>query len=103
MFTLLRQSKRIFLGFSLLLILLQSSVLLNSDEILDVYQARAELLYEAGVDEDALIDRSWNASEQLRPGMLAPNFSVMELDGKMQALDDLKGEQFVLFVIGNAT
>lgn len=85
------------------LLLCCSQPMLVSSEPLDVYQARARLYYEAGVDESALWRRAWNASQQLRPGMDAPDFSVMDLDGVMHTLSRQRGEHFIVMVIGNAT
>ncbi len=86
-----------------MLLLCCSQPMPDSSEQLDMYQARARLYYEAGVDEDALWGRAWIASQELRPGMYAPDFAVMNLDGVMHTLSRQRAERLILVVIGSGT
>ena len=90
------------MAVSVLLLCCSQPVLVSSQQ-LDVYQARARLYYEAGVDENALWGRAWIASQELRPGMYAPDFAVMDLDGDMHTLSQQQAERFIVVVTGNAT
>lgn len=95
--------RRIMLAGWSLAILLQPVLSMGSAGPLETYQARAQQFYRTGVDELALVNNAFNPERTLLPGMLAPDFSLMDLDGAMHTLSELRGSKFVVIHTGNAT
>lgn len=96
-------SGRYLLSLLVLLLLFFPTMVAGSNGSLETYQQRAEQYYEPGVDEQALLERAWNPFNEIKPGMIAPQFSVMDLEGIPHALGDLREQRFVVLEIGNAT
>lgn len=96
-------SRRCFLGVLGLLLLIFPTLAAGLQDSLKTYQERAEQYYEPDVDEWTLLERAWNPFSEIKPGMMAPEFSVMDLEGTPYALADLRERQFVVLEIGNTT
>ena len=95
--------QRYILTVVALLFLIFPTMVAGSDDSLQTYQERAEQYYEPGVDEQALLERAWNPFDEIKPGMIAPEFSIMDLEGMPHALSDRREQRFVVLEIGNAT
>lgn len=94
---------RSLLLVSLLVLMLHPTIFSDEEHPLEVYQARAEQYYDENVDENALLGLDWNPASALRPGMFAPEFSLMDLDGNMYNLQDQQRKNFVVIHTGNAS
>lgn len=70
-------------------------------EQLAAWQAKAETYYEADVDENFLLGKDRNAIEDIKPGMYAPEFTLLDYDGNPHSLSDYVGKAFIVFATGS--
>jgi len=80
-----------------------------SQDQLDAWQAVAASYYAEGVDENAMLGDPWEKPAMwafrdpngIQPGMIVPDFTLMDLDFNPVSLSDYQGEAFVLVITGS--
>ncbi len=65
------------------------------------FQARAEGYYEAGIDTNYMLGKDRLTFDEIKPGMIAPDFTLLDLEGTQHSLSDYIGEKFILLVTGS--
>lgn len=68
---------------------------------MDTWIAKAQALYAAGVDENALLGNAFNEFEAIKPGMLAPDFTLLDINGVEYSLSQYLGNAFVIIETGS--
>ncbi len=80
-----------------------------SQDQLDAWQAVAASYYAADIDENAMLGNPWEKAPfwafrdpgAIQPGMIVPDFTLMDLDFNPMSLSDYQGEAFVLVITGS--
>lgn len=104
--------RRLFVVFGLvtLAILLSNLTMMSqqgytdtrfTQEQLNAWQAIAETYYEPGVDANALLGNEYNKIADMKPGMIVPDFTLLDYEGNAHSLSDYVGKAFILFASGS--
>ncbi len=81
-----------------------------SEDQLAQWQAVAETFYAEGVDENFMINADYQALDNMwgyrdpraiQSGMIAPDFTLMDIEGRPHSLSDYVGEKFIVLVTGS--
>lgn len=93
------------LGFAALVLLLGNMTMMSQQAVtaeqLAAWQAIAETYYEAGVDPNFMLPNEVNAFDTVKPGMIMPDFTLMDISGNPVSLSQFKGNSFVLLITGS--
>jgi len=65
------------------------------------FQARAEGYYEDGIDANFMLEQDRITFDDIKTGMIAPDFQLLDLEGNQHALSDYVGEKFILLTSGS--
>jgi len=68
---------------------------------METWIANAQSFYVEGVDENALMGNAFNAFEEIKPGMLGPDFTLLDLNGIEYSLSQYLGNSFVIVETGS--
>ncbi len=68
---------------------------------MDAWIANAQSFYVEGVEENALLGNAFNDFEAIKPGMLAPDFTLLDINGMEYSLSQYLGNSFVIVETGS--
>jgi len=92
-------------GLAALVLLLGNMTMVSQQEFtaeqLTAWQAIAETFYEAGVDPNFMLANEVNPFDTVKPGMIMPDFTLMNVNGEPYSLSQFKGNSFVLLITGS--
>jgi len=82
-----------------------------SQDQLDAWQAIAETYYTSGVNETEMVDNplaegrpnmwGFRDANAIQSGMIAPDFTLLDMDGQPVKLSDFIGEKFIILITGS--
>jgi hypothetical protein len=68
---------------------------------MDTWIANAQSFYAEGVDENALLGNQFNDFSAIMPGMLGPDFTLLDINGIEFSLSQYLGNSFVVLETGS--
>lgn len=72
-----------------------------TDAQLAQWQSIAETYYFEGIDEEALLGNDYNPFHTIGPGMIGPDFTLLDYRGNSVMLSQFRGEAFVVLISGS--
>ncbi len=85
--------------FALALALFSSITSAQGD--MDTWIANAQAFYVEGVDENALLGNQFNDFSAIMPGMLGPDFTLLDINGIEFSLSQYLDNSFVVIETGS--
>lgn len=70
-------------------------------EKLAAWQATAETYYTPDVDPNFMLDKTSVVFDDIKTGMIAPDFALLDMEGNQHTLSEYQGKSFVMVITGS--
>lgn len=92
-------------GLAALVLLLGNMTMMSQQEYtaeqMAAWQAIAETYYTPGVDPNFMLGKDRVVFDDIKTGMIAPDFTLLDMEGAQHSLSDYVGKVFILLNTGS--